>query len=233
VWADPPTWLTWLSWAALAVAGICAVDVLVDLYGRRRRQQMRVMEAVWPVTALYWGPVASVAYRRWGRPRSPRWLQEQGLDEPPERPGWTSVALGVSHCGAGCTLGDIVAEWVVFALGWTIAGLALPAEYIGDFVLALALGIGFQYFAIAPMRGLGFRKGIVQAAKADVLSLTAFEVGLFGWMALMAFVFFPAPHLAPDSPVYWFGMQIGMVIGFFTAWPVNVWLIRRGIKEAM
>jgi hypothetical protein len=24
-----------------------------------------------------------------------------------------------------------------------------------------------------------------------------------------------------------------MVIGFFTAWPVNVWLIRRGIKEAM
>lgn len=36
-----------------------------------------------------------------------------------------------------------------------------------------------------------------------------------------------------DSPVYWFGMQIGMVLGFVTAWPVNVWLIRTGIKEAM
>jgi hypothetical protein len=24
-----------------------------------------------------------------------------------------------------------------------------------------------------------------------------------------------------------------MVLGFFTAWPANVWLIRRGIKEAM
>jgi len=233
VWTHPPTWLTWLAWAALAVAGICAVDILTDVYGRRRRQDMPVMEAVWPVTALYLGPAASVAYRRWGRPKSPRWRREQGLDEPPERPGWTSVAVGVSHCGAGCTLGDIVAEWVVFALGWTIAGIALPVEYIGDFVLALALGVVFQYFAIAPMRGLGFRKGIVQAAKADVLSLTAFEVGLFGWMALMAFVFFPNPHLAPTSPVYWFGMQIGMVIGFFTAWPVNVWLIRRGIKEAM
>jgi hypothetical protein len=33
--------------------------------------------------------------------------------------------------------------------------------------------------------------------------------------------------------VYWFGMQIGMVLGFATAWPVNVWLIRKGIKEAM
>ena len=36
-------------------------------------------------------------------------------------------------------------------------------------------------------------------------SLTAFEVGLFGWMALMFFVLFPAPHhLNPASPVYWF-----------------------------
>jgi hypothetical protein len=83
------------------------------------------------------------------------------------------------------------------------------------------------------MRGLSFRKGIVAAAKADILSLTAFEVGLFGWMALMAFVFFPNPHLMPTSPVFWFLMQIGMIVGYFTSWPANAWLIRRGIKEAM
>ena len=144
------------------------------------------------------------------------------------------VALGVSHCGGGCTLGDIIAETVIFLAGWTLVGAALYAEMLGDFVLALALGIGFQYFAIAPMRGLGLRQGLAQAAKADALSLVAFEVGLFAWMFLMAFVFFPEPHrLHPDSAVYWFLMQIGMVIGFFTAWPANVWLIRRGIKEAM
>jgi hypothetical protein len=76
------------------------------------------------------------------------------------------------------------------------------------------------------------RDGLVAAAKADVLSLSAFEVGLFGWMALMQLVFFPGPHLHPDRAAYWFLMQIGMVIGFFTAWPMNVGLIRRGIKEA-
>jgi hypothetical protein len=139
----------------------------------------------------------------------------------------------VSHCGAGCTLGDIIAEFAVFGLGATVAGLALGAEYIGDYVAAIALGIVFQYFAIAPMRGLSLRKGLIEAAKADVASLTAFEVGLFGWMALMTFVFFPAPHLTPASPVYWFLMQAGMIAGFFTAWPVNAWLIRAGIKEAM
>jgi len=28
-------------------------------------------------------------------------------------------------------------------------------------------------------------------------------------------------------------MQIGMVIGYFTSYPVNWWLIEKGIKEAM
>lgn len=61
-----------------------------------------------------------------------------------------------------------------------------------------------------------------------------YEACLLGWMALMTFVFFPAPHhLHPDSSVYWFMMQIGMVAGFFTAWPVSTWLIRAGVKEAM
>lgn len=46
-------------------------------------------------------------------------------------------------------------------------------------------------------------------------------------------MFFTLPHLHPDSPVYWFMMQIGMVLGFFTSYPVNAWLIRSGIKEAM
>ncbi len=83
------------------------------------------------------------------------------------------------------------------------------------------------------MGRLGFRDGVKAAAKADILSLSALEVGRFGWMALMAFVFYPDPHLHPTSPVYSCLMQTGMIIGFATAWPANVSLIKRGIKEAM
>jgi hypothetical protein len=68
--------------------------------------------------------------------------------------------------------------------------------------------------------GLNFRDGVRAAAKADVLSLTVF-------------VLFPSAPLHPTSPVYWFLMQIGMILGFATSWPANVWLIRRGIKESM
>ena len=169
----PPTWLTVLSWVALAVGFASAGWILLDIYVRGYRQPMAVMEAVWPVTGLYFDPFAVAGYRAWGRPKSHRW--QKGHGEPPDSSGYATTAVGVSHCGAGCTLGDIIAEFAVFGLGATIAGLALPAEYVADYVLALALGIGFQYFAIAPMRGLGVRKGLMEAAKADVLSLTGYH----------------------------------------------------------
>jgi hypothetical protein len=47
----------------------------------------------------------------------------------------------------------------VFAAGLQLAGLALPAEYPFDYVLALSWGILFQYFAIAPMRHLAVGRG--------------------------------------------------------------------------
>jgi hypothetical protein len=144
------------------------------------------------------------------------------------------MATEVSHCGSGCVLGDVISEFVIFWLAITVAGTTILAEYIGDYILALILGIAFQYFAIAPMLGLGVRSGLKAAVKADVVSLTAFEVGLFGWMAVMTFVLFPAPHhLTPDKAGFWFLMQIGMIIGFATSWPANVWLIKRGVKVPM
>ena len=45
-------------------------------------------------------------------------------------------------------------------------------------------------------------------------------------MGVMNFVF-------PSSAAYWLLMQIGMIIGYFTSWPANVWLVNRGIKVAM
>jgi hypothetical protein len=272
-----PAWLTVVAWVYLAVCFCCAGIIACDIAFNHRRQPMGVMNFVFPITALYFGPFALALYWRWGRaatgattasmsmsgaamvPRAAVASADGGIQMhggksayemtgagrpdgaaelvaagEPARPWWVTMAIEVSHCGSGCTLGDVISEFAIFALGLTIAGLALGAEYIGDFIFALAFGIIFQYFAIAPMRGLGLKDGLIAAAKADCISLTAFEVGLFGWMAVMAFVLFPAPHhLTPSSAAYWFLMQIGMIIGYFSSWPANVWLVRRGIKVPM
>ncbi|HWC87194.1 MAG TPA: DUF4396 domain-containing protein [Solirubrobacteraceae bacterium] len=257
----PSIWLTVIAWFWLGVAVITSGVLAFDIFVRGHRQPMGVMDAVYPITALYLGPLALVLYWRWARNTSSGATRHQmtgvpemamatvgrgthGPGEPgpghparpvaPARPPWVTMAIEVSHCGSGCTIGDVIAELVIYALALTVAGRVLFAEYIGDYLLALAFGIVFQYFAIAPMRGLGLKDGLKAAAKADFISLTFFEIGLFGWMALMAFVFFPAPHhLMPNSAAYWFLMQIGMIAGFVTAWPANVWLLNGGIKVPM
>ena len=227
-----PGWLTLISWVFLSAGALSAVLVLADICLLGYREDMKIMEAVWPLTALYAGPVAVAAYIRWGRPMSPKWRSAPGHGMT-GKPFWAGTAVSATHCGAGCVLGDLIAEWVVFAAALQLAGSALPVEYPFDYVLALSWGILFQYFVIVPMRHLAVGEGLKLAAKADFLALTAFEIGLFGWMAIIQLVLFPSPHLPTDSAAFWFLMQVGMLIGFATTYPMNWWLIRRGIKEIM
>jgi hypothetical protein len=226
-----PYWLTLVSWISVSVGIASAVLIAGDIFLLGYREHMKIMEAVWPLTALYAGPLALSAYARWGRPMSYRWMNAHGGMR--VKPFWAGAAVSATHCGAGCVLGDLIAEWVVFAAGLTLAGLALPVEYPFDYVLALGWGIMFQYFAITATRRLPNRKALGLAAKSDFLALTAFEAGLFGWMAITQLVLFPSPHLTADSAAFWFMMQAGMLIGFVTTYPVNWWLIRHGIKEVM
>jgi hypothetical protein len=82
-------------------------------------------------------------------------------------PTWRQIAVSDSHCGAGCVIGDIIAEFSLFALGWTLFGKSLYAEYAGDLLLAWLFGIAFQYLAIAPMRNLSLGQGLIAAVKSD------------------------------------------------------------------
>ena len=81
----PPGWLTAPSWAALALAFGSAGWIILDVYGRGYRQQMGIMEIVWPVTALYFGPATVAAYRAWRRPMTRRRQRKRG--DPPDKPG--------------------------------------------------------------------------------------------------------------------------------------------------
>ena len=225
-------WLEIISWIGLVVAVASALLIMIDIYPGGHRPPMRIMEAVWPITALYMGVIGVVAYWSMSRPKTQNTTGAASHQSLPKKPLWQQVFVSVCHCGGGCTLGDIIAEWSVFLTGFTLAGAAIWSELLVDFILALLLGIIFQYFAIVPMRHYDPIIGLREAAKADFLSLVAFEVGLFGWMLFMYFVVFQ-PSLHPDSPVYWFMMQLGMAIGFLTSYPMNWWLISKGIKESM
>ena len=242
-----PDWLHELSVAFLLLGALCAVLIVADVV--RHRQHMWIMDVVWPLTALF-GTIWIVwQYFAYGRLATHERMQaaERRGEEPPSKrhtPFPIMVANGALHCGSGCTLGDILAEWLVFAVPSVAVAFGygsvfqdkIFATWIVDYVFAYAFGIVFQYFTIAPMRGLGFAQGILAAIKADTLSLTAWQIGMYGFMALAHFYLFGAllgVTLRTDMAEFWFMMQIAMTCGFLTAYPVNWWLIRSGIKEEM
>ena len=213
-----------LSWVTVILGVGTAAMILMDEI--RHPQQMGIMNIVWPVTGLYLPAAGLFFYCAIGRPRAAETRPR------PKRPLWQSIFLSATHCGSGCVLGDVIGAPIVFGLGLTFWGEPLFADYAVEFVLAYLFGIAFQFFPIRAMRGLPASKAIKDAVKADTLSLVAFEIGMFGWMAIAYYVL-PPPHPTPDAIVFWLMMQIGMMIGFLTTYPANWLLIRGGIKQGM
>ena len=230
-----PEWLNILAIVSLILAGVCFLIIAWDLLAGHP-QKMWIMNVVWPVTALYAGPLAVIAYFKAGRLSSKQSVaqaKERGEENPgKKKPFWQIVGVGATHCGSGCTLGDLAAEWIVFAAPIVIFGHKIFGSWLLDYIFAYLFGIAFQYFTIKPMQNLSPGKGIWAAIKADTLSLTAWQVGMYGWMAIATFLIF-GHEIEKTSPVFWFMMQIAMLAGFLTAFPVNWLLIRKGVKEPM
>jgi hypothetical protein len=229
-----PTWINVIGSVSL-LCGICCC-AWISWDETKHPHKMSVMNVVWPITALYGGPLALGAYVR---------LNRQGVKDRAAEPSAVTVAKGATHCGAGCTLGDISAESLllllpslatVLGVGWLWQDRIFSA-WILDFILAFAFGIAFQFFSIKPMHPeMSSGKVLSRALQADALSLTAWQIGMYAVMAMAHFIVFPdwvRQPLEPGTIAFWWVMQVAMLVGFATAYPVNSWLISRGIKEAM
>lgn len=237
-----PTWLPVLAWASLAAGLVLALAVALD--EMRRPQQMWIMNIVWPVTVLYGTFLGLWFYARYGRaPAAGHPSAAHHMHEAPT-PFPIMVAKSTAHCGSGCTVGDLIAEWLAFFvpaiavwLGYgSVFSEKMFAVWILDFIFAFVLGILFQYFVIKPMRDLSAGRALVEALKADTVSLIFWQIGMYGFMAVAAFVIWRdlfGLRLAVDSVEFWFMMQLAMWCGFVTSYPANWWLLRVGIKEAM
>ena len=227
---------------SLIAAALCAGWIAWD--ERKHPQKMWIMNFVWPLCALF-GHVIVLGFYLWVGRQTPEGSDgSQGNDEGAKSSYPVSVAKGALHCGSGCTLGDIIAEWAAFfvpavaiAFGWQwLFSEKIFAVWVLDLLLAFGIGIAFQYFAIKPMRDVSRSEALWLAAKADVASLLSWQVGMYGFMAIAHFWLFPVvigQELATNTVEFWFMMQIAMLCGFMTAYPVNWWLIRAGIKEKM
>ena len=213
----------------LVCSGIgIAVHIAIDL--THRPQSMKIMNAVWILSALWGSYLALWAYNKFGR-SSPMKMEDDGMKgmgmsdmkdmdmsgmkdmNMPDmkgmdmgmsmgemrRPYWQSVALSALHCGAGCTLADIIGEWFTNYVPVTVAGSQLVGNWVLDFVLALIIGVYFQFYAIREMEKISVGNALTRAFKADFFSLLSWQVGMYGWMAIVYFVLFINEPLPKDT----------------------------------
>jgi len=227
----PPTWLQTIASIYVPLSIASAAFVLIDIFVLNRRQHMAIMDTVWPLTMLYWGPLGLVFYAWFGRALA-QMGQGSGHGGGTKHASsmWQATFKGATHCGAGCALGDFAGDWIAFATAFALFGSAFGGSLVLSFALAYLLGVVFQYLSVVPMRHLGFREGVWEAVKIDTLSLLAYEIGMFVVMGGREWLY---PGLKPTSWTYWLLMQAAMIVGFLTTYPVNWWLIRKGIKEKM
>lgn len=224
----PPAWLTGVSWVYIGVGLLCALVILYDVFGRGYRQRVRLMEAVWPITAVYSGPLGLLAYYRYGRPESRKWQEEHG--KPPEKSLPVAAATGATPCAAASFLAHLAAVPLVILSGLTIAGRDIWPMILLIAVLALPFLFAFEYFSsTVPGRGLFAGKGLGVALLIAAVTVVAFDLGMGLAMVFVHFVLmFP-----PAEVAFWFVMQIGLILGFLTTYPAVLWLVRRGTKEAV
>ncbi|WP_168120057.1 DUF4396 domain-containing protein [Paenibacillus sp. HB172176] len=234
-----------IAYICVGIGILSAIFILIDII--RHPQPMAIMNIVWPINGLYLGPFAIWLYSIMGRAGKEggggheshnQHKHRQGENHGQHKdasanPSWQSVFVSTSHCSSGCTLGDVIGAPAVFALGLTVAGSVLLADYAAEFILAYLFGVFFQVFAIKPMNpDMSWGKAVYEAVKADTLSLVSFEIGMFGWMAIVHYVLFAsAPE--PIQMEFWFMMQIAMILGAATSLPANWYLLKKGIKHAM
>lgn len=230
-----------LIWIIIGI--ISAIIILIDVI--RNSQQMKIMNAVWPINALWGGPFILWGYFTLGKHRKmkmnmPMKSMNMKMDSHMNmkmkgskyNKFWQGIVVDALHCGAGCSLSDLIGSWIFYyLLNFSILNQKIFGEWLFDYILALIIGVLFQYAAIAPMMDGTVGHKLFQAFRIDFWSLTAWQVGMYGWSAIETFILHL--HFTPLMPAFWLMMAIGMGCGFITAYPMNWLLVKLGIKKGM
>lgn len=131
----------------------------------------------------------------------------------------TSATL---HCLTGCAIGEFAGLAIGVSLGlgpWVTMTLATVLGFISGYALGLLplvrQGLGW----LQAFRTIWLGETISIAAMEIAMNFTDYHVGGVQALSLL-------------SPIFWLGYATALPAGFFVAWPVNYWLLKRNVKQA-
>lgn len=202
--SQPAVLIVWLS-----LSTICVGIVWRDMR-RRNPEIMSLMRAVWLLTVFYSGPVGLAVYFYSGRKQ----IAHDSL--------WRRGARSTAHCYSGCGAGEVAG--LVIAVGI----LSLGTWWVAALTFACAYAAGYA-MTVGPMvqEGVPLREALWDAFTSETASITVMEVVAIGtdiWLAGDAKM---------SDVLFWTALLTSLTAGFAAAYPVNVALVRFGVKSGM
>ena len=196
-----------LAWGVLVLGSL---SVLVWDLRTNNPMLGSLMKYVWGFTVLYSGPIGIGVYWYSGRSQ----ITHDSL--------WRRGFRSVSHCYSGCGAGEITG--VVIAVGLLTLG-NVPTALL-TFALAYVAGYAMT---VGPLlqEGVGFREAMADAFYSETASIAVMEV-----VAISTDLWLAGEATMGDT-LFWSALVFSLSMGLIAAYPVNVLLIKLGVKEGM
>ncbi len=158
------------------------------------------------------------------RATGPEDWQHHPMQHAPATQSLNRTALQATlHCLTGCAIGEVLGLVIGTALGW---------DDLPTIVLAVALAFLFGYgLTMLPLlrSGLTFRQAVGTALAADTISITVMEVVDNGIILLVP----GAMDAGLASLLFWGSLAFALAVAFVVTFPVNRYLIGRGLGHAV
>ena len=208
-------------WAWFILAALSTGYVAWDNFVRGNPEET-VMKWGWVLITVYMGPVAAALYVLTDKEPRP------GEHERFIRPLWKQGIGSTVHCIAGDATGIVAAAVITSALGLPM-WLDLAVEYVAGFGFGLLV---FQALFMKDMMGGSYRVALRSAFVPEWLSMNMMATGMF---PVMIYLMMGRDMRAmdPATPQFWAVMSLGVIVGFFVAYPVNVWMVAKNLKHGL
>jgi hypothetical protein len=212
---EPFLW-TWFALAALSTTYVAWDNFVAG------NPEEPVMKWGWVLITVYMGPIAVALYVLTDKEPRP------GEHEQFIRPLWKQGIGSTVHCIAGDATGIVTAAVITTALGLPM-WLDLIVEYVAGFGFGLLI---FQALFMKGMMGGSYGKALRGAFIPEWLSMNMMAAGMFPVMVLLM-MGRDMRAMEPSEPLFWAVMSLGVIVGFATAYPVNVWMVAHHLKHGL
>src|SRR5215471_6944380 len=205
-----------LLWFVLAAASV--LFVAVDI---RTTPESLVMKWGFVLVTAYTGVVGAFLYVLGCREPLP------GLHERYTAARWRQALGSTMHCVAGDGVG-ILTGAVLSSL------LHFPGvtEVIVEYVLGFGFGwTVFQALFMRDMLGGSYLRALKSTFAPELLSMNFLMTGMLPTVMTLRKYVVSAGN--PVTPTFWFGMSMGLLVGFVVSYPINWWLVTNQLKHGM